>query len=213
MLENSREPNMSKNAPVFVIASNMDHKTMNHFFLDVYDWEFGSGARFGMVDTKNAYEIEDRFSSNTEDPELPGYYTGENFSSPWAGASLQDIEAFCIDAAKTSERKEPYLFLVLDDQDIQDETVILLQRQMNDACELKDSFDKVRMPWQSVYSMWCNLDIANMNFEEFCEGNEADEAGWWEANEFGKTIGDEMSAENREKKEAERHRLHNEDKI
>ncbi len=37
--------------------------------------------------------------------------------------------------------------------------------------------------------MWCNLDIANMNFEEWCdEAQGRDEHGFWQAGErIGKT--------------------------
>ncbi|KAF7196931.1 hypothetical protein HII31_01849 [Pseudocercospora fuligena] len=191
---------MSTSGPVFVTASTVGFKNLNRFLLGVHDWEYGSGARFSIVDSKNAYEVAERYKDGVE-PVEPGHFTEDNFESPWSGLSIKDVEAFCIDAAKTTEREEPSLFLILDDQGIQDETVIIAQRHFGEDDKYTNVFDKVRMPWQGVYSMWCNLDIANMDFEDFCEGDEADEDGWWEANDFGKSVGDDMSDENRELKD------------
>lgn len=40
-------------------------------------------------------------------------------------------------------------------------------------------FNKVRVPWEKAYIMWCNLDIPNMNFEYFVEDEDGDEVEWW----------------------------------
>ncbi|EME86911.1 uncharacterized protein MYCFIDRAFT_172604 [Pseudocercospora fijiensis CIRAD86] len=185
--------------------------SLNRFLLDVHDWEFESGARFSVVDSRNAYEVGERYQDGVE-PMEPGHFTEDNLESPWSGLSIGDVEAFCIDAAKTSEREEPSLFLILDDQGITDETVILAQRHFGEDDKFMNNFDKVRIPWSGAYSMWCNLDIANMEFEEFCEG-EADEEGWWEANDFAKGVGDDLSDEKRELKDEERRKLQEAGKI
>ncbi|KXT08549.1 hypothetical protein AC579_10248 [Pseudocercospora musae] len=149
--------------------------------------KFESGARFAIVDSKNAYEVAERYKDGV-DPMEPGHFAEDNFESPWAGLSIED-------------REEPNLFLILDDKGVRDETVILAHRHFGEDDKYTNVFDKVRMPWPGGYSMWCNLDIANMDFEEFCEGEEAGEDGWWEANDFGKSCGDDMSDEKRELKD------------
>lgn len=68
------------------------------------------------------------------------------------------------------------LFLLLDDEGVENQTILIFNRAGNDPEEDKfgyvDEFNKVRVPWECAYSMWCNLDIANMGFDEFC--NEED---------------------------------------
>ena len=55
-----------------------------------------------------------------------------------------------------------------------------------------DVFSKVRVPWEEVTSMFVNLDIANMDFEDFCnEEHGDDEDNWfsWNSSEFGAALG------------------------
>ncbi|KAK5112393.1 hypothetical protein LTR62_004356 [Meristemomyces frigidus] len=62
---------------------------------------------------------------------------------------------------------------------MQNRTCILGNRGYDDdADEEKDSFARVRVPWTEVYPVFCNLDIANMDFEDFAETEEdVDEDG------------------------------------
>jgi hypothetical protein len=39
-------------------------------------------------------------------------------------------------------------------------------------------YDKAYVPWDGVYMIWCNLEIANVNFEDFLEEEKSDEQGW-----------------------------------
>nr|OQO27152.1 hypothetical protein B0A51_05147 [Rachicladosporium sp. CCFEE 5018]OQO28594.1 hypothetical protein B0A51_05413 [Rachicladosporium sp. CCFEE 5018] len=55
------------------------------------------------------------------------------------------------------------LFLVIDDEGLEADEVVLL-----------------RVPIEEAHTMFVNLDVANMDFEDFADGDEgADEDGWW----------------------------------
>jgi hypothetical protein len=38
---------------------------------------------------------------------------------------------------------------------------------------LARKYDKAYVPWDGVYMIWCNLDIANVNFEDFLKKRKA----------------------------------------
>ncbi|EMC98702.1 hypothetical protein BAUCODRAFT_30977 [Baudoinia panamericana UAMH 10762] len=63
-----------------------------------------------------------------------------------------------------------------------DSTCILGQQKnegVDGNCKASVTFGRTRLPYVEAYSMWCNLDIANMDFEDFIvyEG-ELDEDGY-----------------------------------
>lgn len=167
---------------LFVTASQADNKTINRFLMSFRDWEFGSGDSATLVTTRNAYEIGDEETV----PPVPA-----DLVNGWAGASIEDVEGFVLDADEAEEAFS--LFLVLDDKGVQDQTVIMAHRHYDDdEDQTTKDFDKARVPWTSAYVMWCNLDIANADWEDYCEQDE-DEAGsqWYRFVEGSADTGEE----------------------
>lgn len=163
-------------ACLFVIAPSADYKVINRFLISFRDWEFGSGDRAHLVKTRNAYDLSNpnRHPGLEETvPPVPA-----NVSNGWAGASIEDIEGFVIDAEKTEEMFN--VILILDDKGAADETVIVATRHYDEDEEilLKD-FDKARVPWSAAYVMWCNLDIGNMDWESYCEEDRSEGGAGW----------------------------------
>ena len=174
---------------------------MNRFLLHLRDIEYGSDDRFHLATTKNAFDLEkpqgESSVQETVPPVQPDFYNG------FKGLPLEEIEAFTLDLNKNSENEgvNSSLFVLLDEQGVQDKTCIVAQRHFNSDDESEeesneesrelyaDHFDKVRVPWAEVYSMWCNLDIANMDFQDFCDEDEAPGAGTGAADATGAPVG------------------------
>jgi len=102
----------------------------------------------------------------------------------WTAADLEDIEAYCLHLrqVENDEQLGIDLFVVIDFFGIKNKTCILASMPDN-YYENPETFwgryEKIRVPWGDLYIIWCNLNIANMNFEEFVEEEEGDEQGWF----------------------------------
>ncbi|OQO08339.1 hypothetical protein B0A48_06209 [Cryoendolithus antarcticus] len=148
---------------VFITASPR-LKPLNRALTLLRDWEYNEGEPgFCVVTTRNAYELE-----TTKNPlaltEVPLPDPHEN---AWTAASLDDIEAYMRDVHRclpeSRFRVRTTLFLVIDDEGLEADEVVLL-----------------RVPMEEAHTMFVNLDVANMSFEDFADGDEgADEDGWW----------------------------------
>jgi hypothetical protein len=199
---------------LFVTAPEADHKLINSLLLHIRDWEFGSGDRFKLVTTKNAYDLEDgpekTSSAATQNPDETSPPLSSSPDNGWAGAALEDVEAFCMDLMRDEELGTSYhagQFVVVDSTDVQAHTCILGHRAIDEEAAdfaYLDRYNKMRVPWDKLYSPWCNLDIANMNFEEFTQ--EEDDGrpgvdGWFTFRDIME--GDDLSADNRRKRDRE----------
>jgi hypothetical protein len=205
---------------LFVTAPEADYKLINLMLLHIRDWEYESGDRFKLVTTKNAYDLESAPAATTT-PSAAADVTSPPLSSSldnaWAGAALEDVDAFCMDLMRDEENNNnnnythynTSLYVVLDSTGAQARSAILGQRasdyEAQDFAWL-DRFDKMRVPWEDLYSPWCNLDIANMGFEEFTrefdDGGQAGEAGCWFT--YRKILGGvELSEDNRRRRDEE----------
>lgn len=177
---------------LFVTATHTDHKTMNLLLHNLRDWEYSDGSiSFRLVTTKNAYDLdlpEGKHMLATTPPSLP-----PDYSNAWSGASLSDVEGFCLDLIKASERDEigASLFVVVDDKALEREEAIVVEREVGENEDeeffMLDSFIKMRVPWNETYSVWCNLSVANSDFDEMGErkGGEEGEEGGEEGGEAG----------------------------
>lgn len=197
---------------LFVTAPEADHKLINLLLLRLRDWEYGNGAdRFHLMTTKNAYDLDPPampLRSGTQDqgetsPPLPS-----SLDNAWAGAALEDVEAFCIDLERNDDdAKRTYnksLFVVVDSTDVRAQTCILGERAIDHEAPTftrLDGFNKMRVPWDQLYLTWCNLDIVNMGFEDFTyeEDGEGGENGWFSFKEHD----DDLSDGNRRKRDRE----------
>lgn len=87
---------------------------------------------------------------------VPGDLTAGDWTNPWAGATLTEVSTFCLEAvALDTERGEPSLLLVHDDQGVEDEEIILCYNTDENEVEQYpltngDGVKKVRPPWHSA---------------------------------------------------------------
>jgi hypothetical protein len=153
---------------IIVTAENADAALINRLLLYVRNWEF-MGDHLDDADSfrvlfaqKELATIRQAGYEVTRPPvqELP--------DNEWEGLSLEEVERIMIG---NDEEGSTSLFLLLDDEGVENQTILVVHRAWNDPEEDKfayvDAFNKTRVPGECVY-MWCNLDIANMGFEEFC---------------------------------------------
>lgn len=160
---------------LFVNTSSADYKLVNRLLLHLRDWEYGEDPtwdNFHLITT----EIIPATDDDCAKPPITETGLSNNI---WASRSISDIESFML---RERETKETGLnlntFIILDEQGVKDGTIVLLDSPYNgDEEKMEEKFYKVRVPWAKAYIMWCNLDIANMNFEEFVDEEQGDD--WW----------------------------------
>jgi hypothetical protein len=140
---------------LFVTAPDADYKAVNKILLHIKDWEHGSDDRFLLVKDKSGIDIvvpENGGSAEPTSPPVPSLrYDG------WAGASPDEVEAFLLEQMKThDEGPVSYgLYVIVDEKGMRDKTCILGEQEYDDEKEdMKDSFQRVRLPWDEVYSVW-----------------------------------------------------------
>ncbi len=163
---------------LFVIASSVDHKLINRLLLHLRDWEYGEEPTWDNFHLITSKDLPDK-PSGTQPP-----ITENDLSNnAWKGRSISDVESHILTEWKTESELNPNTFIILDDKGVKDGTLIVLDSIVSDDADDPESdvkrFNKVRVPWEKTYIMWCNLDIANMNFEDFVGDEVPDEANWW----------------------------------
>lgn len=198
---------------LFVTAPEADHKVINRLLLHLKDWEYDSGYRFRLVPSKSTENLTQAALDSDESDEGVGPATpapvDPNVSNEWAGASVTDIESFCIELEKRDDRAKALqssLFVVLDADGLRDQTCVLAERVIDydeeeadeeeDPSDPPEEFNKTRTPWYQTYLRWCNLDIANLSWDEMVEEGQGDgEKGdrWWAFNtdDSGEYLSDE----------------------
>jgi hypothetical protein len=170
---------------LFVTAPEADHKATNLLLHNLTDWEYSEGdIWFHLVATKNAYDLELPPGTNALDPTPSSL--DNTFDNAWAGSSLKDVEDFCLDVVRNDPKCEigASLFIVVDSRGFRDRDAILVERAVGEEEEgfkSLDSFVKMRVPWREVFSAWCNLNVANSDFDEL--GERRGEGGEWEGEE------------------------------
>ncbi|KAK8088810.1 GroES-like protein [Apiospora hydei] len=129
-------------------------------------------------------------------------------SNAWAGASLSAIETFAeaVWNPGSANAIMPDLYLVVDEEGLAGKNCIVAQRicsfeeNPSGGCETHlagvHDYNRVRVPWDGAGTVFVNLSIANLGFEDFVEYDfdkdvnvyvnapTADGQGrWWTANE------------------------------
>lgn len=168
---------------VIITATGADTKLVNRLLLTLRDWEFGNEDIWDHW----------RILRKKDDVPLPhdnGLVDKDNVDKPpiesfspneWEGMTMEEIEQLMV--LKDGEGGNvPHLFVVLDEKGVQDETTIVVQKRLNadeNGPLFLDRYNKVRVPWIQTHIMWCNLDIANMGFEEYCNDERGRDHGGW----------------------------------
>jgi hypothetical protein len=175
---------MSTTGLLFVTAPEADYKAVNLLIHHLRDWEYfndaNDGLNFHLVTTKNAYDLELAPGSNHLDATPPAL--DATLDNGWAGATLKDVEGFCLDIIHSGEQNDiaPGLFIVVDAAGFEKREAIICERDVKEPdeddedgeFENLDSFVKMRLPWSETYISWCNLSIANVGFDEMGERRE-----------------------------------------
>ena len=163
---------------LYVISSSADHRIVNALLLHIRDWEYGMGDSFALITTSTTN------SATDIKPTSPPLHSFTN--NTWANRSIEAIESFHL-ALKHSN-----LYVVLDEEGIESQTCILGHQAMVQDPETRtwkrtERFQKSRVPWDELYMTWCNIDVANMDFEDFVRerdteggGRGGDENEWFE---------------------------------
>lgn len=162
---------------LFVTAPEADYKLINRILLRLRAWNndyiFDS---FKLVTTKNAYDLEPPVHSERNRlPATSPTLSEASLDNAWAGASLEDVEAFCLDVHRAAPFRyvETTQFLLVDSEALHAaESVIGCRRGKFTEEEdffFLDEFDKMRIPQDQVFSPWANFELGNMQFWEFTQ--------------------------------------------
>ncbi len=190
---------MANSGILFVTAPGADYKVINRLLLHLRDWEYGEEETwdgFHVVSKKDPELFRSLIASENVEPTEPPCL--EDVSNEWHNSTLEEIEAFVFALNEPSDTNEAHLgetsvFLLLDEKGLQDKTCIVGERRYDDETdERTDFFNKVRVPWEECQVMWANLNIANMNFDDFCDDEVGeDENHWytWDDSETGAALG------------------------
>lgn len=188
---------MSAVGLLFVTAPSADNKAINRLLLHLRNWNFGGDDTFHIVPTKDMATFKSALESGSVDPTDPPCPDDITTTHQWQNASLEEVESFVLNLDNSNLPDEVNanvgIYVLLDDKGLQDKTCIVGERAWDDEAENRlDVYEKARVPWEEVHAMWANLDIANMNFDDFCDQDQGrDENYWWrwEDSEIGAGIG------------------------
>jgi len=161
---------------LFVVAASADQKLINRLLLHLRDWEYGEEPtwdNFLLITSKSLPETEEPCATTTTP-----ISKSDLSNNVWTGQSIADVESFMLSERKKEVGLNTNTFIVLDEQGVKEGTIILLDSVGSELEEMEVKFKKVRVPWEKAYIMWCNLDIANMDFEDFVDDEDCDESGW-----------------------------------
>lgn len=161
---------------LFVTAPEADYKQINRILLRLRDWEGAPDIldTFKLVTTKNAYDLEPPAHSNAWLPATSPPVDEASLDNTWVGASIEDVEAFCLDLCRAPPRSvETRQFLLVDSEALRAEECVLGLRRGNDPEEetfaYLDEFDKMRVPQTQVYWPWANFMVGNMQWWEYTQ--------------------------------------------
>jgi hypothetical protein len=161
---------------LFVTAPEANFKIINHALLCMRDWE----ESVGELDVLRLVTNRAATQNHEDGTPLPLKSLPENV---WTGTTLEDIETYCLSLnCGDDEHPGASLFVVIDSKGLKNRTCVLASmpdEHYETPGNFRGRYDKVRVPWDDLYVIWCNLDIANMNFEEFVEEEHGDDQGWF----------------------------------
>lgn len=183
---------MSAAGLLFITAPEVDKKTINRVLIHLRDYEFsdeGDRDDFHIVSTRDAEALKTAIT-NGEIRSTKPPVSDETNTTVWQNATLEEVEAFMLPIIKhfyeISTDSSPNNPFILDSQGLTEKTCIVIDRQLDeneDSSRPQDTFNKVRVPWKEVHSVWANLDISNMDFEDYCDEEQgANGEGWWRFN-------------------------------
>lgn len=194
---------------LFVTAPEADHKIINRLLLHLHDWEYESGDNFKLITTRS---IESLRKAPTEPVGVTAQFkpteapVDVDLRNAWAGATLEEVEAFCLalDKEEDFQSADTHLFVVLDADGLKDKTCVFGERVIDwdsDPLVYPEEFNRARVPWYQVYLSWCNLHISNIGWDEMMMEDDAEdvEDRWWTYNTSDS--GEYLSQKNKKKRD------------
>lgn len=202
---------------LFITSTSANYKIANLFLLHIADWEYGLGNNFQLVTSTKIKDFTPPADGNEQDIKAKATSpTLLSLDSAWAGSSLSDVERFCLALpAEGLESDVGSLFVVLDEEGVSSRTCVLAHRAMvkdEDSGVFQSAawFQKIRVPWDELYMTWCNLEVSNMDFEDFTEDRidrGGDNDGWYEYCNHAGPGHTDLSPENERRRDDEIERL------
>ncbi|KAJ7141584.1 hypothetical protein C8R46DRAFT_1013442 [Mycena filopes] len=186
---------MSHNLAVFVTAPKCPTKALNRAMLLIQDFEFGDypkDNRWTLLTSKEA---------PSEAPPATALPVADiSAANAFAGCSLAEINTF-IRANEEFMRKMDVSagdWLVIDQKGLETSTCLVCEQVYDpDADEagengMTGAFRACRLPYERAWSMSVNLEIANMDFEDFVDEDAGEqEDGSWKWMSFDAESGDD----------------------
>jgi hypothetical protein len=171
---------------LFVTAPEADYKTINLLLLHLRVWEHDLDDQYRFVTTKKAYDLEISpviFPDGSKNMGETSPPLDSSLENAWAGNTIEDVEGFCLDLCRVNEKddngmkpnNDGNMFIIVDSQALEKREVVLASRASiweghnDDEYVALDKFMKMRVPWEALWTVWINLDLANVNWEEFTE--------------------------------------------
>lgn len=109
---------------LFVTALSADAKVINRLLLYLHDWE-GVGDCFHLVTSRSVSFLLGKFTAREQEFVPTSAPVAEDLINEWSGASMADVEAFCLEVDRKRAEEEgddsrimgrAHLFVVLDEE-------------------------------------------------------------------------------------------------
>ncbi|KAF2152884.1 hypothetical protein K461DRAFT_293200 [Myriangium duriaei CBS 260.36] len=156
---------MSDPLLVVTATAGVDAKFLTRLAIELRDYEFCEYTETNDDRYVVALSPSDAKKSIRLQPPILDWKDQDNH---FAGKTLQEIETFATEYQNEEDTEVDYYnFFVIDDRAVQDGTCVLLSRRMDEEGQWRE-FQKMRLPRGSADTTWANLNIANMDFEDFC---------------------------------------------
>lgn len=148
---------------LFIIAATITTEQLNLLLLNLRDWSDGDDHdSFNLITSRNGWELSRTASSQSvTSPPVKAELASEN---GWAGASLADVEGFCVDLGRGAVRGQAngQLYVVVDEEGLRDGNCVVGERACvleGEDFETTEEFNKMRVPWEQTGLMWGIIDI------------------------------------------------------
>ncbi|KAJ6603234.1 hypothetical protein DFH09DRAFT_1124027 [Mycena vulgaris] len=175
------------NWAVFITAERFSPKALNRALLLIQDFEYSAypaDSRWMVLTSTDLTPAASPFAATALPFEIPA--NGNAF----AGMSLTEINTFVRanqDALQAVELSAGD-WLVIDQKGLETSTALVCEQYYNSGEEehgggeegLTDEFRACRIPYEQAWIMITNLDIANMDFEDFVdeEAGKQEDGSW-----------------------------------
>jgi hypothetical protein len=129
---------------LFVNVASADIKVVNELLVYLRDGEDGLGDTFHLQTSNTIEESVKNSGAPVPIPvSVPGTNTAEIFHNAWAGASIEEVETFATQELDSTASPQAHVsfFLVLDEQGVEDHTVLCVAKDEPEDSDDEDNND------------------------------------------------------------------------